>query len=308
MLAVFAGQATRAEAAAPLSAAASHLIAEGERHFTALDFVRAHAAFERAYRETGSLVAGIKSARALVRLGRLLEACERYETIISAEVVTKGESDPAALRQEAALELQQLVVRVPRVGFAIIGAAPESVELALDGVAVPSPPPAVGVPVNPGRHRVSGSANGRSVERYVDLGEGDVTTVTLRFGAPMAGEIGGPAAPERADGLGGQRLAGVITFGVGVAALVTGGFIGWSALQDEDALSDRCPDRRCPESLRSEIDAYEAKKLIALAGVGAGGALAATGAVLYLTGPSRRAEPRVGFYLGPSGAGLRGAF
>jgi hypothetical protein len=62
--------------------------------------------------------------------------------------------------------------------------------------------------------------------------------------------------------------------------------------------------------LQSEIDAYEAKKLIALVGVGAGGLLVATGAVLYFSAPSPSAPPapRVGLYLTPGAAGLRGTF
>ena len=81
-------------------------IAEGDRYFSEADFVHAQAAFERAYRNTGSLVAGLKSARCLVRLGRLLEAAERYEQIISAQVGAHADSDPASARQDAAIVLK----------------------------------------------------------------------------------------------------------------------------------------------------------------------------------------------------------
>jgi hypothetical protein len=307
LLISFSGRAARAEAPSPGGTGDESSVAEGERYWTAADFVRAHAAFERAYRQTSSLSAGLKSAQALVRLGRLLEAAERYEALISSDVGSARDADPAAIRQEAATDLQQLLVRIPRLSFAIIGAPSESVALALNGVQLKSPLPAAGVPVNPGRYLVSGRVKGRTIESYVDLGEGDVTTVTLRFGDPELP----PAAGNGSNGLGpngglsGRRLVGVVTLGVGMAALVTGGFIGWSALNDEDSLGDRCPNHRCADTLQSEVDAYEAKKLISLVGMVSGGVLLGAGTVLYFSAPS---APRVGLYLAPGGAGLKGRF
>jgi hypothetical protein len=119
----------------------------------------------------------------------------------------------------------------------------------------------------------------------VDVGEGDVGAASLEFGPPR----GSREAEARASGSGrsslsGVRLAGVVTFGVGVASLVTGA-----------------------QRLQPEVDAYEAKKLMALVGVGAGGVLILSGAMLYLAGPSPDA-PRVGAYVAPQGAGVWGAF
>ncbi len=295
------------------SAVRPHLVdeavVEGDRYFSEADFVRAQAAFERAYRRTGSLVAGLKSARCLVRLGRLLEAAERYEQIISAEVkVRAADTDPASARQDAAVELQQLFPRIPRINITVVGADPRSVAVALNGVRTTSPPPSSGVPVNPGRYLVTGQLGARTLESYVDVGEGDVGAVSLEFApSPEVRDAGKqPPGPERSS-LGGVRLAGVVTFGVGVASLVTGSFIGWNALRDESSLAERCPQHRCPARLQSEVDAYEAKKLMALVGVGAGGVLILSGAMLYLAGPSSDA-PRVGAYVAPQGAGVWGAF
>jgi hypothetical protein len=283
-------------------------VVEGDGYFAEADFVHAQAAFERVYRRTGSLVAGLKSARCLVRLGRLLEAAERYEQIISAEVGVRADTDPASARQDAAVELQQLFPRIPRINVTVVGADPRLVAVALNGLRTSSPPPSSGVPVNPGRYLVTGQLGARTVESYVDVGEGDVGAVSLEFGPAL----GKPEADRRSTGsqhasLGGVRLAGVVTFGVGVAALVTGGFIGWNALRDESSLAERCPQHRCPAQLKSEVDAYEAKKLMALVGVGAGGVLILSGAMLYLAGPSPDA-PRVGAYVAPQGAGVWGAF
>jgi hypothetical protein len=283
-------------------------VAEGDRYFSEADFVRAQAAFERAYRRTGSLIAGLKSARCLVRLGRLLEASERYEQIISAEVGARAESDPASARQEAAIELQQLFTRIPRINVTVVGADARLVAVALNGVRTSSPPPATGVPVNPGRYLVTGQLGARTVESYVDVGEGDIGAASLEFGPPRASQqADARVTRSERSSLSGVRLAGVVTFGVGVASLVTGGFIGWNALRDESSLAERCPQHRCPSRLKSEVDAYEAKKLMALVGVGAGGVLILSGAMLYLAGPSPDA-PRVGAYMAPQGAGVWGAF
>jgi hypothetical protein len=56
------------------------------------------------------------------------------------------------------------------------------------------------------------------------------------------------------------------------------------------------------------VDSYEAKKLIALVGMGAGGLLLATGALLYFTAPSNRERPNVGMFVGPQRAGVWGTF
>jgi len=282
-------------------------IAEGDRYFSEADFVRAQAAFERVYRRTGSLVAGLKSARCLVRIGRLLEAAERYERIISAGVGARADSDPASARQDAAVDLQQLLPRIPRINVTVVGADPRLVAVALNGVRTTSPPPSTGVPVNPGRYLVTGHLGARTVESYVEVGEGDVGAVSLEFSPrPGSGRAGGSEAGAESS-LSGARLAGVVTFGVGVASLVTGSLIGWNALRDESSLAERCPQHRCPSRLQSEVDAYEAKKLMPLVGVGGGGILILSGAMLYLAAPSPDA-PRVGAYFAPQGAGVWGAF
>ena len=283
-------------------------MAAGERYFTENDFVRAHAAFDRKYRSSGSLVAGLKSARALVRLGRLLEASARYEEIISTDVTGRSERDSTSARQDAALDLQQLLPRIPRINVAIVGAPADSVAIALNGVKVAPPPPEAGFPVNPGRYLVSGAFGKKTIESYVDVAEGDVTSVTLRFGPPSATNANGASSRRRSAKLGGQRLGGVVTMGVGVASLLTGTFIGWSALNDQDSLSERCPENRCPERLESQVDAYEAKKLIAVVGVGAGGLLLLGGSIIYFTAPSERTEPRIGAYAAANGAGIWGQF
>jgi hypothetical protein len=297
----------RAQSAARLQVV-DEAVVEGDRYFSEADFVRAQAAFERAYRRTGSLVAGLKSARCLVRLGRLLEAAERYEQIISAEVKVRADTDPASARQDAAVELQQLFPRIPRINITVVGADPRAVAVALNGVRTTSPPPPSGVPVNPGRYLVTGQLGARTLESYVDVGEGDVGAVSLEFGpSPEAKKVDAQASREERSGLSGVRLAGVVTFGVGVASLVTGSFIGWNALRDESSLAERCPQHRCPARLQSEVDAYEAKKLMALVGIGAGGVLILSGAMLYIAGPASDA-PRVGAYVAPQGAGVWGAF
>jgi hypothetical protein len=285
----------------------SRAIEEGDRYFSDNDFVRAYAAFDREYEGSGSLVAALKSARALVRLGRLLEASARYEEIISRDAAGRNERDATSARQDAAVDLQQLLPRIPRINVEIVGARAESVAIALNGVRVSSPAPAAGVPVNPGRYLVTGALGKKTLESYVDVGEGDVVSVPLRFGPPVTVANRPPGNGGKSK-LGGQRVTGVITMGVGVASLLTGSFIGWSAFNDEDSLGDRCPERRCPKYLQSEVDAYEAKKLIALVGIGAGGALLLGGSIIYFTAPSARSEPRIGAYATASGAGIWGKF
>lgn len=281
-------------------------MAEAERLVLENDFARAHALFDREYKSTGSLAAGLKSARALVRLGRLLEASARYEELISKDAAGKTERDTTSARQEAAVDLQQLLSRIPRIHVAVVGAQPGSVRIAFNGARVPSPLPEAGVPVDPGRYWVSGFDGKKTVQSEIEVGEGDVTSVTLRFGPPAIAN--GPSAPRRGVKLGGQRLTGIVTMGVGVASLLTGTFIGWSALNDEDSLSSRCPEDRCPDRLQSQVDAYEAKKLIALVGVGAGGLLLAGGSILYFSAPSERNAGRVGAYASANGLGVWGKF
>lgn len=291
------------------------LIAEGKRHWKMADYARAFAAFDRAYRASGSLGAGLDSARALVRLGRLVEAARRYEEVVAGDPRGRRGLGPPSVQQEALVELQQLWARIPRIVVTIDGAPQESVQVSLNGQAMGTPP-AAGVPVNPGQHRVVGRFSGQVVETVITVTEGEVQTAALRFAPDPNGEAGawllGAAEPgvpgERGIGL--HRIAAYSTLGIGAAALITGGLVGLSALEDQAELAERCPGARCPSELEPVVDAYEGKKTIALIGLAAGTAFLGTSLVLHLTAPERprRAVPRVGAGLGLGTAYVWGSF
>jgi len=289
------------------------LIAEGKRHWKMADYQRAYAAFERAYRASGSLSAGLDSARALVRLGRLVEAARRYEEIVAGDPRGRRGLGPPSVQQDALVELQQLWARIPRIVVTIDGVPQDSVRVALNGRAMGTPP-AAGVPVNPGRHRVTGRFAEQLVETVITVTEGEVQTAALRFmpdpsaggGAWPLGSREAQAPPgERSIGL--HRVAAYSTLGIGAAALVTAGLVGLSALDDQAELASRCPGARCPQELEPVVDAYEGKKTIALIGFATGAALLGTSLVLHLTAPER-ARPRVGLGVGAGTAFVWGSF
>jgi hypothetical protein len=294
----------------------------GVEAYQAGDYASASSKLERAYRVLQAPSLGLWSARALLKLGKLVEAQERYMKVGRLPI---GGGDADVQRQaqaDAAAELQQLSPRVPYVILQIEGAAPADVTITIDGVAVASDLLGEPRPVNPGRHGILGLRGSERQALSVELREAEQKPVILRFAGAEGATPAPKAAPrdsalvaspvpaaDRSPGST-QRIAGWVTLGVGGAGLVLGGVTGLMAMGKEGDLKDnpRCANNECGPSQQDAVDSYNALRSVSTVGFIAGGVLTATGVVLVLTSPSRPASASAALWLGPSSAGFKGAF
>jgi hypothetical protein len=199
-------------------------------------------------------------------------------------------------------KLPKLVVRVPdgsRVPGLVVKRDGDTIDPASFGAAVP---------VDPGAHVVEASAPGYKAHR-VEVSVKELTTTAvipalekdepapaLEAPAPVAPQPETPPAPVASpppeDTTTGstQRTLGIVTGGVGVAALAFGGvaaLVGKSSLDDAKSHCASYPDR-CSSSARDSND-----KALSWFGIGtaagiAGVVLVGAGAALYLTAPRVR--------------------
>lgn len=271
------------------------------------------------------------AARTLVKLGRLVEANERYleatrRPIDEAEL---GPARSAVQRQaqtDAAQERAELKPRIPVLTISVSGAAPDELRVTLDGVDVPSALLGVGQPVDPGAHELVAAHAGKEQRRQVTLEERSTQQVEFNFdgGAgdraepAVAGRSPESAAPLRPpaqpagmsipedQGAGGSRFVpAYIAFGVGGAGLIFGGVTGALAILKQGELDDDCPDKRCPPPAHGVVDDYDGMRTLSTVGFAIGLVGGAAGLVLVLTAPQ---EPRLTARVTPGGLSFGGQF
>lgn len=119
-----------------------------------------------------------------------------------------------------------------------------------------------------------------------------------------------PKDEPSSGGLGGQQIAGIVVGASGIVALAIGGAFGGIALskQGESNEPGNCDENnQCsPTGLDLRQEALTAS-YVSTAMIVVGGALAATGVVVFLTAPSND-EAKVGLRVGPGAVGVWGTF
>lgn len=298
-------------------AAARTLGYAGVEAYQAGDYATASDKLEKAYSVLQAPSLGLWSARALVKLGKLVEAAERYREVQRLE--PKG-GDAKVQKQaqiDAAAELEALSPKIPTLVVTVEGADAKEIEISIDGTKLAAALVGEARPLNPGRHVVEGVRGDERVTEEITLAEAEAQRIVLRF-APKAGVQAAPAptfdagssvTPVKTGGSK-MRTLGFVALGVGGAGLVLGGVTGVMALGKKGDLEDNpwCDDElRCLGIARDDVDSYNSMRTISSIGFIAGGVLAATGVVLVLTAPKNR-EPATALWVGPGSAGLRGAF
>lgn len=106
---------------------------------------------------------------------------------------------------------------------------------------------------------------------------------------------------------GAQRTWGWALAGVGAAGLLTGIVTGVVVMSNTGLRND-CPNGTCASSKGGSADTYNLMRNISTAGFVVGGVCAAAGVTLLLLSPGHESGPRLALWLGPSSAGVKGAF
>jgi serine/threonine-protein kinase len=281
-------------------------------------------------------------AGTLLNLGQCYEKSGRTA---SAWVTFKDAAAAADLRHRAdwsarareraqALEptLSRLVIDVPSTGRT------PGLQVWRDGVEVGAAVWGTQIPIDPGEHTIEALAPGKKRWRTKvtvqpkadnarvaippleeDEGVGAPSTpAPTPASAPLApapaaqtpAAPGADTSPRESDGSS-RRGIGLVVGAVGLAGLVTGSIFGVVALSKDSASKTDCPSSPCPNTPQGAQGLQENDSAKSAAGIStialiAGGALVATGAVLYLTAPKAQssASLRVTPLIGPSVAGV----
>lgn len=299
--------------------AARQLATDGSAAYQAEDYAQAYDRFNRAYQLVHVPTVGIWAARSLVKLGRFVEASERYLDVERTPLAADAPPEHSKAQKEAKDERALLMPRIPSVRVLISGAEASQVFVSLNGQLLPEALVGVKRPVDPGKLSVKGVRGEQVAEANLVLAEGATEDATLTFpklsqvapsAAPAAAEPSVNAAPPPLAPRGPDRTLSYVAFGVGGAALITGGVFGALALAQKSDLEAACPAHECGPDEHASNDSYETKKLVSTLGLVAGAALVGAGAVLWFTSdaPAQSAHARIGAFYNGQQLGLRGAF
>jgi hypothetical protein len=257
----------------PLRATARTIAQSGAAYFDAGAWDKARDHFHRAYQLVPAPTLLLMEARALVQLGRLVDAIDAYGKVAETPL-DAGAND--AYRRAVGDARQELAELAPRVPVLRIVSQEPIAELRVDGVVVPPARQDAPVQLDPGTHVVEAVAKaGTPVRETFAVGERESHTLTIPSRGPGA-------ARPRARGAVVTPLVWV-TLGTGVAGVVVGATTGLMAAERKARLDDACPDHACPESAAADLDAYSSLRTASVISYGIGAAGVVTGVVLLLT-------------------------
>lgn len=274
-----------------------------------------------------------------IALGQIVAGTETLQRVLRDPI---GPTSPPAF--VAARDRAQKVLNgaLPKIGKLRIRVAQvPGLVVKVDGEVVPPAGLDVDRLTDPGAHRIDAAAPGfRATTQSVTLTEGGSAEVVLKLdpdsagGAPAGAAVvtaaGAPAQqpapappastePPAKDGSGGSSKAGPIALLIGGGVgIIVGSVFGGLALSKKSDLDSACnPKSNCPASSQSDIDALNTNATISTVGFIAGGVLAAAGGIWLIVGSGgKKSEAAhsassgvvVRAWVGPTSAGLRGAF
>ena len=319
-------------------AAAREIGYAGVEAYRAGDYVTANERLDRAFAILRVPSLGLWSARALVKLGKLIEAQERYLEVDRLPISVGDPVIQQQARADAHQESAELAPRIPRLIVRVEGAPAAEVTVTIDDVAVVPALLGESRPINPGRHLIVAVRGGARTALELTLGEAARETALLRLTSNPATEAavapaavapapivapGGDAAnsPARApeaevagSDARSRRVLGTAMAAAGGVGLLGGALAGVLALVKRNDLSASgdCADQVCTPSQRGAVDTYNGLRTWSSVGLLAGAALATAGIVLLATSPPRAesasATVSLGFGVGPGAAFVRGNF
>ena len=312
---------------------------EAQGLFDAGDYAGALDRYNRADALVHVPTLGVRAARCLVKLGRLVEAAERYLAVTRLELAPDALAVHRTAKEDAERERGELLPRIPSVVITLPGSAAGAI-VTLDGRPVPEALLGVKRNVDPGVHTVVVKRGDAQVSRPFTAREGEVVPLSIDLAAtvppateppphpPAAAPVDAPAAPAGSFGV--QRALGFAAIGVGGAGLalgaITGGIVGAqhaSLVSSGECTATLDCAGHAGSTAWNDAASYDRLRIVSTAGLIAGGALAATGLVLVLTAPPRpRADhgsgghaqkraasaPAIAPWLGAGAAGLAGSF
>lgn len=288
--------------------AARELAVSGAEAFDKQDYASALDRFQRAEALYKVPSIAVMSARCLARLGRVVEAVDKYEETLRMSLEPGAPEAFQRAVADASAEVEQARARVARLELRPPSNPPEGLEILLDGKPVPKALWSVPKPVDPGMHRVTARAPGHDPYSHdVALAEGarQGVEVTLLAAHPGESALGAAGSSSQADEASGSRRVGFALLAGGGVAIVAGSVLGIAALNHKSKLDDACQPG-CPQNMSEDLDAFRRDRTLSYVGFGVGAAAAGLGAyfLLHQSSSGQRVEAR----LLPGGASLVGQF
>jgi hypothetical protein len=302
-------------------AAARDLGYVGVEAFRTGNYALASDKFEKAYRLVRTPSLGLWSARALAKLGKYVEASERYQEVTLLEASGSGIAIQKQAQADAAIEGAVLKTKIPSVVVVLDGVAVSEAKVTLDGAPLAVELIGEARPVNPGRHDIVLERGAERATWTMTVADGERKIARLGFvrSAPNAGILDGPpspvapAAPQAAPPSASvdepqpgsaMRTAGWVAIGAGGAGLVVGGATWLIARHKKNELDGPpCHDNTCPSSETDRVDSYNATRNVSTISFVAGLVLGATGVALYFAAPKPAARS-TSVWVAPNGFGV----
>lgn len=296
--------------------AARKLGYSGVEAFQAGNYQAASEKLEKAYRVAPVPSLGLWSARALAKVGKLVEAAERYAEVTQLRVSSGDQAVQKRAQADAAVELAAIKPKIPSLTVQLEGAPASEVSVAIDGQPMPGDLVDRPQPINPGLHRIEASRADKRVTVEVTLNESDQKPVLLTLGTPTATPPATAAVPEPATApaapaarLGTQRTLAIVAGSVGVVGVTLGTVFGLKSKSLHDDAAPYCSGQVCTDQRGVDAgkDAYSAGTVSTVAMV-VGVLGLAGGATLWLTAPRAQEAPRAALHVGPGSINVRGSF
>lgn len=278
--------------------AARNLGSAGVEAYEARDYETASEKLEKAYRALHAPSLGLWSARALIKLDRLVEAAERLREVARLEISGGERAVQVQAQADAATELAQLSPQIPNLIVVVRGANSDKVSVVIDGTTLPSSLLNEKTPVNPGAHHLRATDGASTVEADAQVSKSETKSVELTFVIPSKTAAPSPIA-DTGSPRPTQRTLGYVALGVAGAGLLLGGVAtGLAAGKKSDIDKNaNCASNRCLQSESDLVNSYSTWRTVSSVGLISGVALAALGTVLIVTTPKQ--ENRTAIWLGP---------
>lgn len=277
---------------------ARRLASEGFEALQNKDYALAEQRFRRADALVHAPSLVVDHARALVGLGRLVEAHERYELVLREGIAANVPWQWRRAYAEAETELESLKPRLAWLTLRVVG--PRRPKVLVDGRPVPRASLGVRRATDPGTHSVMVSSNGYlTQEQYVTLNEGGSAELTIRLERDPSAVVAERRLPQQArteteyelvqDGSAPDRTLTYITFGLAGAGFAVGAISGGIFLSKQNELLKHCANRVCApktqserSDLRNKVDGYALYGTVSGVALAVGAAGAVTGVTLLL--------------------------
>ncbi len=291
-------------ASAENKAAARDLTVEGIRLAEAGDCESAVPKFERAEKLYHAVTILTWIGKCQLQMGRLVEGTETLNRVVreklsddAPDAYTDAQADAQVLITEARPKIAKLTIRVVSQDGELHEL--EGLEVQVDSVPMSQALVGAPRPTDPGKHEVTVSAPGyHSTKGEIELAPGSREELTLTLKPDpqaSAGASGGDSVKDGADAESDGNTRKVVTWsliGGGAAFMAAGGVMGGLALKQEGDLTCE-PNVPCDASQEDTLDGAKTKATLSTIFFGVGGAAAATGIILLLTGSSEP-EAQVG--------------